>query len=113
MIAAGGDDELVAVDERGFADEPMRIAAFEILQNIFPPDLGSILGVKAGEFAVLAKDVKTISIGGGRAARSGATVLVQAAAERRSPDDLAVGATQAEDDAVAALDALHVDMVAF
>src|SRR5207244_4044835 len=82
MIAAGGDDEVIAIDERRLAEEPVRIASLELLQDILPPDLCAILSAEARQLAILGENVEAVAIGGRGAAGAGAAVLIEAGAER-------------------------------
>ena len=53
LAAARRDDEVVAIDQRRLADEPLRIGAAEVLEDVPRPDDRTVAGLQAREIAVL------------------------------------------------------------
>src|SRR5262249_31593472 len=76
LLGGRGADELVAVDERGFAVAPPRHLSAEVLGEALRPDRLAALGVEAGEGAAGGQNVDLAAGHDGRAVRLGAVVRV-------------------------------------
>ena len=104
-------DDVVAVDEGGLAEQPLDVASVEVAEDVALPDRRPVLGLEAGEVAILGEHVHAIAIHGRRAARAAAAVAVTGRAERLRPEAAAVRPAQHVHDALAAVRALDEDAV--
>src|SRR5439155_26163778 len=87
VLAAGRDDEPIAVDEGRFAVVPTALDAAEVVDEVAVPEALAVI-VDADEVAELAEDENAVAVDGGRAA--------EVAADRPhlgGPHGLAVAAT--------------------
>src|SRR5207244_2397987 len=69
--AAGRNDELVSVHERGLAVAPARHhLAVEVVAEVFPPAFFALVNSQTNKIAADAKSVDELAVNGGRTARS-------------------------------------------
>src|SRR5262249_49094324 len=93
-LAAGGADQLVAIDERRFGVVPRAVPAAEVGGEVLLPAHRPLGGVEADEVAVLADGVDPFAVHGRGAARAGVTAA--GLADRRRPELGAAGAVDGE-----------------
>ena len=103
--AAGGADDLVAVDERRLAVTPHRRDAAEVLRQADLPEDLAVLDLKARQVAAHAQDVEPFAVDRRRAARTFLGLghaLLERRPEARHPQLLAVRLDKRPDDLVVA-----------
>src|SRR6185436_11915342 len=76
-LAAGHNDNPVAINQRGLAYEPLRISSAELFQDIFLPDDGTVGSLETAQIAGLGQRIQSISFNRGGATWSGSAVLTQ------------------------------------
>ena len=109
---AGRDDDVVAVDERRFADQPRNLAAAEVAQDIALPQRRAVLGLEARERPLLRQDVHAIVVDRRRAARTRPAIVGSSRPERLRPDPFPIGAIERVDHALPVFRALHENAIA-
>src|SRR5262245_18687341 len=109
--AARRDDQTVAVNQRGFADQPLGVASSELFQNILAPDRRAVARVQTSQVAVFSQRVNAVVINRWGRAGPVATTFFQLRSQGSRPDRLAVGAIQTKDYARARSGPLRVDAV--
>ena len=62
FAAAGRNNQTIAVHQRRFADQPSRVAAAELFQNVFAPYARTVALTQASQFAILCQDIKSVAI---------------------------------------------------
>lgn len=104
--AAGGHDDVFAIDEWGLAVVPAALLAAELFDEVVLPDWLAVL-VDAGEVALLAEGVDAVAVDGRRAAEAAA-----GRADGGGPEDVALLAVEGNEVRLAGLVAEGVDAVA-
>src|SRR5262249_3231619 len=85
VLAAGGADEPVAVNERRLSELPAAAGAAEVLLEVLAPDHLAVGRLRAGQVAVLADGVDAVAVH-----RRGAAEVAARPADLGGPEDLAV-----------------------
>src|SRR4029079_15858495 len=85
--AARRDDDVRPVDEGRLADTPADLRSAEVAQDVAVPDLAAVR-IEAPEVPALGQHVQAIAVHGGRAARSVALAVAEAASQALRPQRL-------------------------
>src|SRR5262249_12856965 len=104
-------DDRVAVDERGFADQPPELTSLKVVEDVPVPDFRAV-GPEAVEIPRFAEDVQPVAVDGRRAARAWTLIVFLGAPERLRPGFLPVRAIDRDDGAAAIARALQVHAIA-
>src|SRR5262249_1247128 len=106
-------DNVIAVNQRRFTDQPFRIGTVKFLQDVPAPDNSAVGQLEARKLSVFGERIQPIAVCSRRAPRPGPAILTEPRAQRTYPDGFAVGAIQTKHRALTVAHALHQDSIAF